>query len=160
MTSALKMGSRRLDLGRMTPAVFTYGGGWVPETKLESVCAATRDPPMTPREFCLELAKKRFTNGSDGSVVEKLYSSFFDSAAPAATKLNFSDVSWGGGTAEVPSFPSTDESAAEEAAAVPVSKIRKLAAVLPRFTALTALDLSKNTLGSEGIRLWSNPSHS
>ena len=40
--------------------------------------------PMTPREFCIELAKKRFTNGSDGKVVEKLYASFFDSAAPAA----------------------------------------------------------------------------
>lgn len=136
MTGALKMGNRRLDLGqaklgRTTPDVFTYGGGWVPETKLDSVCAATRDPPMTPDDFCAALETKLFTSGADSDVVKTIYSSFFDGAVPAAEQLHFSDVSWGD-------------------AAAAGSKMRRLASVLPRFTALTALDLSKNSLGSEG----------
>ena len=138
MTGALKMGHRRLDLGRAklgraTPDVFTYGGGWVPETKLDSVCKATRDPPMTPEEFCTALQKKLFTSGADSEVVKGIYSSFFDKAVPAAKQLIFSGVSWG-----------------DTAALGSKTEMQRLADVLPRFTSLTALDLSRNSLGSKG----------
>ena len=127
ISAGLKRGTRRLDLAKRTKrAMHAYGSRWwAPEAMLERVCAAARLPPLLPDEVRRRLEhEKTFTSKADVTVVNQLYRGFFEGATRFATRLDFGALAWG------------DEQAAQ------------LADVLPSFTALTALDLSKNKLGS------------
>ena len=106
-----------------------YGGNWFPDYMLQGVCAAARLPPLLPDEVKRRLEhEKTFTSKADIAVVDKLYRTFFDGAARFATRLNFQQLAWG------------DE------------EVQQLVGVLPRFAALTALDLSRNKLGAAGAK--------
>ena len=70
--------------------------------------------------------EKQFTSKADVGVVDGLYRVFFDGAAASAVQLDFSGLSWG------------------------EKEAQQLKEVLPRFTRLKALDLSRNALGAAG----------
>ena len=128
ISAGLKVGTRRLDLAKRTDRAmeFAYGGEWNPDYMLEGVCAAARPPPLLPDEVRRRLDEKKFTSKADVGVVDGLYRAFFDGAADSATQLNFSGLDWG------------------------EAEARQLKEVLPRFTRLKALDLSRNALGAAG----------
>jgi len=130
ISSGLKVGKRRLDLGvRTNLAMTTYGGGICnlsPACTIEGVCAARREPPLVPDKMRQRLETKKFTSSADADVVFQLYRSFFDGAAATATHLTFAGLEWG------------------------VAEVELLLPVLSRFTALTVLDLSQNKLEAAG----------
>ena len=130
ISAGLKVGTRRLDLAKRTDRAMRMAYAWSgpPEYMLEGVCAAARPPPLLPDEVRRRLEReKKFTNGkADVDVVDGLYRAFFDGAADSATQLNFSGLGWG------------------------KAEARQLKEVLPRFTRLKALDLSRNKLGATG----------
>jgi len=132
ISAGLKVGKRRLDLGKRTERAMghAYGGRWNSGVMLEGVCAAAREPPLLPDEVRRLLeTEKQFTASADVDVVDQLYRSFFDGATRSATRLDFNGLAWG------------DEEA------------RRLIAVLPRFVALVSLDVSSNELGVAGAGL-------
>ena len=127
ISAGLKVGKRRLDLAKRTDRAmeWAYGGGWIQEAMLEGVCAAARPPPLLPDEVRRRLQhEKQFTSKADVGVVDGLYRAFFDGAAASAVQLDFSGLSWG------------------------EKEAQQLKEVLPRFTRLKALDLSRNALGA------------
>ena len=131
VSAGVKVGTRRLDLGKRTDdAMTTYGGNGIafPHWKLEVVCAAKRQPPLLPDEVrqLLETEKKFTTGKEDVEVVDALYRGFFKGVAGAATVLTFKGLQWG------------------------AAEVKALAGVLPRFSVLQTLDLSDNKLGGEG----------
>ena len=140
ISSVLTMGRRRLNLAKRTAEVACYGGGWVPEAKLESVCAEGREPPMLPDALhSLLQTRLKFTNGNDSGVVSRLYRTFFSSVESSATRLDFRGVGWGD------------------------TEVTKLLKVLrsssaashgsPPFALLTDLDLSENSLTEASVSL-------
>ena len=129
ISAGLKVGKRRLDLAKRTDYAMghAYGGNWIPqEAMLEGVCAAARPPPLLPDEVRRRLDEKKFTSKADVHMVDGLYRAFFGGAADSAAQLNFSGLDWG------------------------EAEARQLKEVLPRFTRLKALDLSRNKLGAAG----------
>ena len=131
ISAGVKVGKRRLDLGKRTERAMrnAYGGLWGAENMLEGVCAAARLPPLLPDEVRRLLeCEKKFTASADVDVVDGLYRRFFEGITSAATHLDMSGLRWG----EV--------------------EARQLVGVLPRFEALTSLDLSKNKLGAKGAQ--------
>ena len=80
---------RKADEGRAC-----YGGGWVPEAKLESVCAAAREAPLLPKDLHALVTTKKFAGRGDVDIVSRLYSRFFE-GAPAVERLDFSGLAWG-----------------------------------------------------------------
>ena len=128
ISAGLKVGTRRLDLAKRTDDAMghAYGGEWNPDYMLEGVCAAARPPPLLPDEVRRRLDEKKFTSKADVDVVDGLYRAFFGGAADSAAQLNFSGLDWG------------------------EAEARQLKEVLPRFTRLKALDLSRNKLGAAG----------
>lgn len=131
MSASVKAANRRLDLSRRTQTAmeFAYGGSsWDTGWTLESVCSGpeARMPPLPPEEVrrLLQTAKK-FTASTDLDRVDQLYHTFFEGVLQT-TKINMKELGW------------TEMQA------------RQLVAVLPRFTALTSVDLSGNELGVKG----------
>ena len=130
ISAGLKVGKRRLDLKKRTEAMIGYGGlieiglkGWT----LEGVCAVARPPPLLPDEVRRRLEQeKKFTAKADVGVVDGLYRDFFGGAADSATQLDFSGLGWG------------------------EAEAKQLEVVLPHFTQLKTLDLSRNKLGAAG----------
>lgn len=124
ISAGVKVGARRLDLSKRTDRAMgrAYGGNWPPDYKLEGVCAAQRLPPLPPEEVRQLLEKeKKFTAGrTDVDVVDGLYRRFFDGVSRAATVLDFHELGWG------------------------ASEAQALAAVLPHFSALQKINLSRN----------------
>ena len=72
------------------------------------------------------MTTKKFTSKADVTVVDRLYSEFFEGVTQFAEHLDFSSLQWG------------DDEAG------------KLAHVLPRFSRLTMLDLANNRVGAQG----------
>ena len=68
-----------------------------------------------------------YTSGLDADTAIELYRSFFESVSQSAVELRFSMLQWDDGEAE------------------------QLAAVLPSFMRLEALDLSGNGIGDAGV---------
>ena len=130
ISAGVKPAKQRLDLGKRTEEALEhcYDGDFPNfHIKLTGVCAARRPPALLPsRVRELLQTEKTFTASSDVETVAELYRRFFDGIASSASRLDFRQLQW----------------RADEA--------RQLAAVLPRFTALTALDVSGNKLGAEG----------
>ena len=131
ISAGLKVGKRRLDLKKRTDkAMSGYGGFWenlFPGSTLESVCAVARPPPLLPDEVRRRLEQeKKFTAKADVGVVDGLYRDFFGGAADSATQLDFSGLGWG------------------------EAEAKQLEVVLPHFTQLKMLDLSRNKLGAAG----------
>jgi hypothetical protein len=131
ISAGVKLGSRRLNLGLRTYKALghAYGGsGWVPDYRLDAVCAARRPVPLSPESVAelLHSGAKKFTNAADVEVVAELYRDFFGSVASTVPRLDFSGLQW------------TDEEAAG------------LGRLLPRYSALTSVDLSENCVGAAG----------
>jgi hypothetical protein len=129
ISAGLKVGKRRLDLKKRTRNAMghAYGGGWAPVYMLEGVCAVARPPPLLPDEVRRRLEQeKKFTAKADVGVVDGLYRDFFGGAADSATQLDFSGLGWG------------------------EAEAKQLEVVLPHFTQLKTLDLSRNKLGAAG----------
>ena len=128
ISAGLKVGKRRLNLAKRTGnAMRNYGGRWKPDYMLEGVCAVARPPPLLPDEVRRRLEQeKKFTAKADIGVVDGLYRDFFDGAADSATQLDFSGLGWG------------------------EAEAKQLEVVLPHFTQLKTLDLSRNKLGAAG----------
>ena len=103
------------------------GGYWKPSRRLEHVCASKRPAPMLPEAAsALFQTTLRFTEPRDADVVSEVYRSFFESVVCHANTLCFASLGWG------------------------VAEATALAAALPRFRALTSLDVSHNALGADG----------
>ena len=76
ISAGLKLGTRRLDLGKRTDKAMEYDGGRYgnpsapPEYTLEGACAAARLPPLLPDEVKQRLKnEKTFTSKADVGVV-------------------------------------------------------------------------------------------
>ena len=131
ISAGVKLGSRRLNLGLRTEDAlrFAYGGSsWPQDMRLDAVCAARRPVPLSPEGVAelLRSGAKKFTNAADVEVVAELYRDFFGSVASTVPRLDFSGLQW------------TDEEAVG------------LGSLLPRYSALTSVDLSKNRVGGAG----------
>ena len=125
ISAAISTAGKRLDLGKRTEEAMRGGYG-----NLMRVCTAARLPPLPPEEVRRRLQhEKTFTQGAaDVDAVDKLYRTFFEFVAGHAKDLHFVDLGWG------------------------EAEARQLAAVLPRFAALTSLDVSDNEeLGEQGV---------
>ena len=133
ISAGVKVGKRRLDLSKRTRDAMghAYGGDWNRNYMLEDVCAAARLPPLLPDDVRrLLTTEKKFTASADLDKVDQLYRTFFDGVTLAATQLNMQGLGW------------TE------------TQVEQLVAVLPRFTALTWLDLSHNKLGVKGAKIF------
>ena len=104
----------------------THCGGVVAHELCHAFMAMSQFPLLPVEVKRLLETEKQFTNSSDTDVVADLYRRFFETVTAAATSLTFRGLAWTDGEAE------------------------QLAQALPRFTALTMLDLSHNKLGSVG----------
>ena len=130
ISAGVKAGANRLDLGKRTDQAMdhAYGGLWIPEVRLDHVCAAERPPPLLPDTVKRLLEhEKVFTNKSDVGTVAELYRTFFEGVARTATGLELRELGWG----------------APEAV--------QLCEALPHFAVLTSLDLSENKLDAKAV---------
>lgn len=82
---------------------------------------------MPPHHFNNLLAKKKFTNGSDLSLVQGKYAKIFAQTVGSVRKLRFDLLGWG------------------------CDEIELLCESLPHFSRLASLDLSGNRIGSRGF---------
>ena len=130
ISAAVKPSVQRLDLGLRTDRAMgcVYGHkSIVPDAQLTHVCMRGRLPPPTPEKVeRLLRTEKTFTNSSDVAKVAALYAAFFDEVV-RATELHFRAVGW------------------------TVAEAAELCEALPRFRALTSLDVSENKLGDAGV---------
>ena len=99
ISSLVKLGLNRLDLGRRTDVVLNkcYGSDQVlAQFRLDRVCAGQRLPPLTPEQVkhLLETQKK-FTNNLDVSLVADLYKNFFETIASLVETMDVSKLQWG-----------------------------------------------------------------
>ena len=99
ISALVKLGLNRLDLRRRTDKAldWCYGSDtYIPEARLDCVCAGQRLPPPTPEhvKHLLETQKK-FTNDSDVSVVANLYKDFFETIASSVESMDVSNLQWG-----------------------------------------------------------------
>merc|ERR1712072_525441 len=83
-----------LDVGLMTHEHKDYNSVWMN-------CKGDRRPPKTPTDFAKELSDKRFTNGADTSLVDKIYERTFESVIGKANSLIFADLGWNCSDAEI-----------------------------------------------------------
>lgn len=132
VSAGVKPSEKRLNLSLRTENALKCAYGmpihWAPEDRLTGVCAAQRVPPLLPQVMEGALIHKRFTSGADRAVVAELYRSYFVGVTSCATRLDFARLQW---------------KDAEAAA---------LAALLPTYARLTALDVSNNEIGGDGAR--------
>ena len=84
-------------------------------------------PPMHPREFASELARKVFSDAADCNVVARLYANSFMGALGEARELKFSNLEW------------------EDA------DVEAFAAVLPLLRRVEKLDLYASSIGERGF---------
>ena len=124
ISAAIKPGFQRLDLALRTNQAMECAYGpekpGNPDYKLACVCARKRLPPPSPEMVAALLqTEKKFTNSADIGQVAALYAAFF-AKVTSVRSLDFRGLGW------------------EDAEAI------ALAAVLPRFGALTSLDVSEN----------------
>ena len=132
ISATIKPGFQRLDLALRTEQAMgcAYGPEKPvnPDYMLACVCARKRLPPPTPEKVAHLLhTEKRFTNSADVGQVAALYAAFF-AKVTSVRSLVFRGLGW-----EAPEGI-------------------ELAAALPRFDALTSLDLSQNNLGPNGAK--------
>ena len=120
ISAAVKVGLNRLDLAKRTESAlgWCYGDDqWVPEARLDCVCAGSRLPPPTPEYVRGQLeTDKVFTNSADVGTVADLYRSFFDTVATSLEHMDVSKLAWGD------------------------SEVELLCAVLPRFGNLKSIE--------------------
>ena len=132
ISAAIKIGLNRLDLGKRTGRAmdWCYGSdSYMPEARLDCVCAGQRLPPPTPETVSRLLeTEKVFTNRADVATVANLYRSFFEVVTSSVEHLDVSKLAWG------------DE------------EVWLLAQVLPQFEKLSTLDLSGNQIGPVGAK--------
>ena len=132
ISAAIKPGFQRLDLALRTKTAMECAYGpekpGNSEYKLACVCARKRLPPPSPEMVAALLqTEKKFTNSADIGQVAALYAAFF-AKVTSVRSLDFRGLGW------------------EDAEA------NALAAVLPRFGALTSLDVSQNRLGQTAAK--------
>jgi len=132
ISAAIKPAVQRLDLALRTELAMKWMYGpderFNLDLQLTGVCRRGRPPPPSPEKVkhLLE-TEKQFTNKSDTGTVAQIYAAFFGEIVKVES-LHFQNVEWG------------DEEAIE------------MAEVLPRFPALTSLDVGKNKIGPLGAR--------
>ena len=132
ISAAIKPAVQRLDLALRTEKAMECAYGpdepGNPDYRLTHACMRGRPPPPSPERVAHLLeTEKQFTNRSDTGKVAQLYAAFFGEIVKVES-LHFRRVEWG------------DAEAIE------------MAAVLPRFPALTALDVGENKIGYEGAK--------
>ena len=124
VSATIKVGGRRLDLAKRTELAMGLSYGREDRYafhRLDSVCASHRLPPPLPETIRHQLVhEKHFNYGSDASNVAEIYRRFFVGVTTTTRHLDFSELNWG------------------------VTEAIELITCLPRFVALTDLDIRGN----------------
>jgi len=129
VSGLLKHSQCFLNLGTGEDALNDEESDW---NAVQEASSVHRQPPLIPEVMAVELGKKKFTNGSDTELVNRIYSEFFSEAAASVEELNLqnwsSDEGWGD------------------------TELTQLAQALPSFTRCKTLQLlGHGALGESGL---------